>query len=68
MSGNILIRFDVSGLYSLTVYFDELNFDKESEKHGEKLDEVIYDKALEKMMKDGLSLPPFETWYEVEPY
>lgn len=68
MSSNILVRFDVNGMYSLTVYLDDLKYEEEQEKHGEKLDEAIYDKALEKMQLDGVSLPAVETWYEVEAF
>ena len=67
MMENILVRFDVSG-YSLTVYFDHLNYDNEHEKYGDKFIEVMYNKALKRMMKDGASLPPFQTSFEVEPY
>ncbi|MFI9225295.1 hypothetical protein ACIGQ5_22655 [Peribacillus frigoritolerans] len=68
MGNNILVKFDVNGMYSLTVYLDDLNYEEEEKKHGEKLDEAMYHKALEKMMFDGVSLPAMETWYEVEAY
>ncbi|MGZ9869614.1 hypothetical protein ACU3L3_14440 [Priestia endophytica] len=66
-TGNILVRFNVSG-YSLTVYFNELYYDQEFKRYGKEFDEVMYDKALERMINEGASLPPFPTTYVVEPY
>lgn len=64
---NILVNFDLSG-YSLTVYFDELDFDRELKKHGEDFEEVMYKRALERLIKDGFNLPARDMWYKVEPY
>ncbi len=63
----VLVNFDLSG-YSLTVYFDELDYEQESKKYGDGFEEVMYKKALERLIKDGFNLPDREMWYKVEPY
>lgn len=68
MKNNVLVRFDVPGMYLLTVFLDDLYDDEEQKKYGEKFDEAMYNKALEKMKIDGVSLPAVETIYEVEVY